>query len=498
MCLIRPGAVTHGFDQNQRYVPLTFTPGNFPTSRLTVTAPSDSSQAPPGDYMLFLVNKKGVPSIARWVRMGYSWSEGDITPPARITDLTRDMVTNNAVSLYWTAVGDDGASGTASYADLRRSTSPIDSSNFGSATAVNPLPVPACSGTIQIHVVTGLSPNTTYYFAVKFSDESGNVSLFGNTVSATTLGECCIGEARAVLAREGGYSAGRARDGEGDGSTSYTAGAAPSGATTSGGATLVMEATPRSSALDLKLLAIGGESFEGHALSGGGVLLQRPDGAGQWTTELQYDLPPGSRFALPAPERPTRWVILEPLALEKVLPEVAGSASAWQLDEARHSREGDVTDTLVAAGATPTMTGGDTLTAHYLAAPESASAGPAWLVVLDRPSSGATSTRAVGRGPEPSAGILKAFALLQNQPNPFAVATTIRFALPVASRVRLEVYDLRGRRMRTLANWFYPPGEHQVDWNRRSSDGTLAPPGLYFCRIDAGRNRQNKRMVILP
>jgi hypothetical protein len=498
VCLIRPAATTHGQDENQRYVPLTFTPVDFGTSRLTVTAPPDSFDAPPGDYLLFLVNKKGVPSVARWVRMGYSWSEGDNTRPARITDLTRDMVTNNAISLYWTAVGDDGASGTASYADLRRSTSPIDSLNFGSATAVNPQPVPVCSGTTQIQVVTGLSPHTTYYFAVKFSDESANVSLISNVVSGTTLGQCCEGE-RATLAREDGTSARRAGGAEGAGESSASAGVTSSAATGSGGTPLVVEATTQASGLDLRLLAIGGESFEGHALSdGGGVLLQRADGGGGWSTLVQYDLPPGDRIALPAPDQTTRWVLLEPLALEKVLPEVSGSTAGWILDQARHSREGDVEDALSAYGATPGMSAGDTLTAHYAAAPASAAAAPARLLVVDRPASGAGSTRAGGRRPDPGTGLPKVFALRQNLPNPFAATTTIRFALPVASRVRLEVFDLLGRRVHTLASAFYPPGEHEVEWNRRTTNGALASPGLYFYRMDAGQYREKKRMVILP
>jgi hypothetical protein len=498
VCLIRPAATTHGQDENQRYVPVTFTPVDFGTSRLTVTAPPDSFEAPPGDYLLFLVNKKGVPSVARWVRMGYSWSEGDNTRPARITDLTRDMVTNNAISLYWTAVGDDGNSGTASYADLRRSTSPIDSSSFSSATAVNPQPVPVCSGTTQVQVVTGLSPHTTYYFAVKFSDESGNVSLISNVVSGTTLGQCCEGE-RATLAREGGTSARRAGSAEGAGGTTASAGATSSAATAAGGTPLVVEATTQESGLDLRLLAIGGESFEGHALSdGGGVLLQRADGGGRWSTLAQYDLPPGDRIALPAPDQTTRWVLLEPLALEKVLPEVSGSTAGWILDQARHSREGDVEDALSAYGATPGMSAGDTLTAHYAAAPASAAAAPAWLLVVDRPASGAGSTRAGGRRPDPGTGLPKVFALRQNLPNPFAATTTIRFALPVASRVRLEVFDLLGRRVHTLASAFYPPGEHEVEWNRRTTNGALASPGLYFYRMDAGQYREKKRMVILP
>jgi len=59
--LIRTGAVTHAFDQNTRYVPLSFQQA---TGGLTVTAPANGIAAPPGYYMLFLVNNSGVPSIA--------------------------------------------------------------------------------------------------------------------------------------------------------------------------------------------------------------------------------------------------------------------------------------------------------------------------------------------------------------------------------------------------------------------------------------------------
>jgi hypothetical protein len=59
--LIRTGAVTHFFDQNTRFVPVNFAQT---TGGLTVTAPANSNLAPPGYYMLFLVNNNGVPSVA--------------------------------------------------------------------------------------------------------------------------------------------------------------------------------------------------------------------------------------------------------------------------------------------------------------------------------------------------------------------------------------------------------------------------------------------------
>jgi len=59
--LIRFGAVTHSFNTGEYFIPLNFTVG---TSSLTVTAPSSSNAAPPGNYMLFLVDTNGVPSLA--------------------------------------------------------------------------------------------------------------------------------------------------------------------------------------------------------------------------------------------------------------------------------------------------------------------------------------------------------------------------------------------------------------------------------------------------
>jgi hypothetical protein len=66
VALIRLGAVTHQIDQNQRYVPLSFTAA---ADELVLQMPASASLAPPGDYMLFIVNSDGVPSVANLVRV---------------------------------------------------------------------------------------------------------------------------------------------------------------------------------------------------------------------------------------------------------------------------------------------------------------------------------------------------------------------------------------------------------------------------------------------
>ncbi len=64
--LLRPGAVTHAFDQNQRFIPLNF---QVVGNDLQIDAPANFNQAPPGYYMLFLINTAGVPSMAEFVQL---------------------------------------------------------------------------------------------------------------------------------------------------------------------------------------------------------------------------------------------------------------------------------------------------------------------------------------------------------------------------------------------------------------------------------------------
>jgi polygalacturonase/phosphodiesterase/alkaline phosphatase D-like protein len=117
---------------------------------------------------------------------GTTLAEVDTTAPAAITDLATSNATSSSIDLSWTATGDDGSTGTASSYDVRYSTSPIDGTNFDSASQATGEPTPAASGSSESFTVTGLSADTTYYFAIKVSDEAGNVSTVSNSPSATT------------------------------------------------------------------------------------------------------------------------------------------------------------------------------------------------------------------------------------------------------------------------------------------------------------------------
>jgi flagellar hook capping protein FlgD len=96
----------------------------------------------------------------------------------------------------------------------------------------------------------------------------------------------------------------------------------------------------------------------------------------------------------------------------------------------------------------------------------------------------------------PEAPLPTAFALRQNQPNPFDRTTTIRFDLPLPSPVRLEVFDVQGRRVAVLASAEFPAGFHAISWDGRDVSGTPARPGIYVYRLVAGTFRAQKKMML--
>ena len=83
------------------------------------------------------------------------------------------------------------------------------------------------------------------------------------------------------------------------------------------------------------------------------------------------------------------------------------------------------------------------------------------------------------------------YVLMQNYPNPFNPITHIRFGLPKASLVRIELYNILGQRVVTLLDERKPAGYHMVDLN-----GSNLSSGIYLYRIQADGFMQIKKMVL--
>ena len=84
------------------------------------------------------------------------------------------------------------------------------------------------------------------------------------------------------------------------------------------------------------------------------------------------------------------------------------------------------------------------------------------------------------------------FALGQNYPNPFNPSTEIMFMLPVASDVKLEVYNVIGQRVSVLVSSFLEAGQHTISW-----DGSNVASGVYLYRLQAGGEVTTRKMMLL-
>lgn len=84
------------------------------------------------------------------------------------------------------------------------------------------------------------------------------------------------------------------------------------------------------------------------------------------------------------------------------------------------------------------------------------------------------------------------FELSQNYPNPFNPATEMRFTIPTASQVSLEIYNLLGQKVATLVNGYLPAGNHAERW-----DATGQASGIYLYRLQVGDYTETKKMLLM-
>ncbi len=116
-----------------------------------------------------------------------STGPNDVTSPAKVTNLVVISAGASSFTLRWKAPGDDGGSGTAASYQIRWSHSTINAANFGSATVVANPPAPAAGGTTQQFIVTGMDTLLVTHFALRATDEAGNVSVVSNDAASADL-----------------------------------------------------------------------------------------------------------------------------------------------------------------------------------------------------------------------------------------------------------------------------------------------------------------------
>ncbi len=109
--------------------------------------------------------------------------------------------------------------------------------------------------------------------------------------------------------------------------------------------------------------------------------------------------------------------------------------------------------------------------------------------------------RALGRrpteGPVQDAQLPKATLLCRPVPNPFNPQTELKFALAQDGLVTLDIYSLRGERLRVLVSESLTAGMHSVAWDGRSGDGRVLPSGVYVARLTAGPVVSVQRLTLV-
>jgi hypothetical protein len=93
--------------------------------------------------------------------------------------------------------------------------------------------------------------------------------------------------------------------------------------------------------------------------------------------------------------------------------------------------------------------------------------------------------------------IPESFALHANYPNPFNPTTTISYDLPKRSQVTLGIYDILGKKIKTLLNQSQDAGKRIAIWDGTDNLGRQVSAGVYLYQIQAGAFTQTRKMLLL-
>ena len=127
---------------------------------------------------------------------------------------------------------------------------------------------------------------------------------------------------------------------------------------------------------------------------------------------------------------------------------------------------------------------------HYLCTYGTPSGGPdGWSVILN------VELPPVGIDDNPI--VSHVVDLGNNYPNPFNPETTINYSLKENTKISLNIYNIKGEKVKTLVNKLLPAGEHSIIWKGKNDSGKSVTSGVYFYKLKAGEFNCTKKMILM-
>lgn len=423
-----------------------------------------------------------------------------------------------SITLTWTAPGDDGNAGTAAQYDIRYSTSLITAQNFTSATQVADEPTPQAAGNAESFDITGLTPATNYYFAIKAADENGNWSAISNVVSAATDNEtdapANITDLTAVFPTENSLMLVWTAPGD-DGNVGQAA------------------------QYDIRMSTsmITDQNFLS-AVQFSNIPTPKIAGQVESLTVAGLDTGMTYYFAIKTADEVPNWSGLSNVATGTTTEDLTPPAAINDLQANTGSESGQIDLSWNAVGDDDMIGSATFYEIRYSlnritpASWESAllwTPGPTpappgqqeeltiyglqpgqWYWVGTKvyddagnvsPMSNVDSAIAnfnFGTDiDEDGDGLPDQFALAQNYPNPFNPTTEISFSLPQSAPTNLTIYNVNGQQVATLVDNDLPAGDHVVQWDGRNGSSQAVATGVYFYRLQAGDFNETKKMLMV-
>ncbi len=465
--LIRPAASTHGFNQDQRYIPLSFQ-AECDYNQILVTSPLNSSVAPPGDYLLFVNRSNYAPAVGKWIRIG-----AGLTPEEPTCTAGCEGGGEGAVITF---SGDGEGAMTNTLASQSEDDTPIKfaggassghatltvEQRAGSETQVDDLE--AWSVDHPSHLESFASSTTSY--AGTLEEPAGVWTDRLGDVASTALGR--FGMIQQVDEED----------------TLYVDFA--------GAAEEFRPFVVRSRRSSRDLPPVEADPM---------VTVQVLDPEGTWTAVARFE--PRLEFT-----EVTFDFTAERVRLFSELPFQLKSLGRIDVENSPESSarvslstkgQGPVTSA-EGAGARPgarRLLANEEISLDLSELPVAAGMSRTWFV---RAKSRTTNLRAGAgvREADPVAtGPTFVYSLGAARPNPSLGSTSIAYSLATAGPVSIRIYDASGRRVRTLVHGDSPAGPGVVVWDGRDERGARLGGGVYFYRMESQGWASRKKVVLL-